>query len=133
MTRASCWAHLGQVCRVRCNLVGNDASLDILPVWQAQVLLGRHIAQQRSACSMRAVLQHFAVAASIADSPLTAYACSNELDFAMGSQSALRAFSSDSPACTRSSAGPATYLTINSTVLCHVHCANAIQHVWHHC
>ena len=38
-------AYLGKVSCMCSNLVGNDTLLDIIPVGQAQVLLGRHIAQ----------------------------------------------------------------------------------------
>ncbi len=43
-------AHLCKVGSVSSNLVGNDPSLDVVPVGQAQMLLGRHIAQQRRSC-----------------------------------------------------------------------------------
>ena len=43
-------AHLGQVSRVRRDLVRDDARLDVVAVGQAQVLLGRDVAQQRRAC-----------------------------------------------------------------------------------
>ena len=43
--------HLGQVSGMRGNLVRDDAGLDIVPVGQPQVLLRRHVAQQRRACS----------------------------------------------------------------------------------
>ena len=41
---------LGKVGRMRGDLVRNDASLDVVAVGQAQVLLGRDVAQQRRAC-----------------------------------------------------------------------------------
>lgn len=44
-------AYLGKISCVCCNLVGNDPLLYIIPVWQSQVLLWRHIAQQCSACT----------------------------------------------------------------------------------
>lgn len=60
-TVARCWfprqhgeanqAYLGKISCMRRNLVGDHTLLDVIPVWQAQVLLGRHIAQQSSACS----------------------------------------------------------------------------------
>ena len=45
-------AYLGKVSCMCCNLVCYDACLDIIPVWQPQVLLGSHIAQQGSSCAM---------------------------------------------------------------------------------
>lgn len=44
-------AYLCKVGSVSSNLVGDDSSLDIVPVGQAQMLLGRHIAQQRRPCA----------------------------------------------------------------------------------
>jgi len=44
-------ARLGQVGRVRRDLVRDDAGLDVVAVGQAQVLLRRHVAQQRGACA----------------------------------------------------------------------------------
>lgn len=43
--------YLSEVSCMRRNLVGNDTLLDVIPVWQSQMLLGSHIAQQCSACT----------------------------------------------------------------------------------
>lgn len=43
--------YLSKVSCMRRNLVGNDTLLNVIPVWQSQVLLGSHIAQQGSACT----------------------------------------------------------------------------------
>mmetsp|Transcript_5622 Transcript_5622/g.12903 ORF Transcript_5622/g.12903 Transcript_5622/m.12903 type:complete len:231 (-) Transcript_5622:1056-1748(-) len=40
---------LREVARVRGNLVRNQARLDVVAVWQSEVLLGRHVAQQSRA------------------------------------------------------------------------------------
>jgi hypothetical protein len=42
---------LGQVGRMGGDLVGDDPRLHVVPVWQAQVLPGGHVAQQGGACS----------------------------------------------------------------------------------
>mmetsp|Transcript_59573 Transcript_59573/g.72914 ORF Transcript_59573/g.72914 Transcript_59573/m.72914 type:complete len:477 (+) Transcript_59573:302-1732(+) len=39
------WMSFGQVSSMSSNAVCNEAGLDILPIWQAQMLLGSHVAQ----------------------------------------------------------------------------------------
>ena len=46
------WAHLGKICSMSRNLVGNHACLDVVPVWQPQVLFWGDIAQKCRACSV---------------------------------------------------------------------------------
>ena len=50
---AGCNPHLGKVGCVGSNLVCDDTSLDVIPVGQAQVLLGGDIAQKSGACRVR--------------------------------------------------------------------------------